>query len=68
MSKHWTYDSFGDRLPSNWEEIVNSANAYIDERSLDEDEGAELWEDWCAEDEDILKVIPAARFEEEEEA
>ena len=63
---HWTEDTFGAMLPVNWEEICEAANDYMDENGFTEEDSSELWEKWCAEDEDILKVIPAARFEEVE--
>lgn len=67
MMSKWTMDTFGSMLPANWEEICEAANAYIDERWwMSEDEQAELWERWCNEDEDILRVIPKAVFEEVE--
>lgn len=65
MSK-WTEDTFGSMLPANWEEICEAANDYISEMGLDGDEQSDLWERWCNEDPDILRIIPGAVFEEVE--
>ena len=65
MSK-WTMDTFGSMLPANWEEICEAANDYMDENGYTEKDSAELWERWCNEDADILRIIPEAVFEEEE--
>lgn len=63
--EHWTMDTFGAMLPDNWEEICEAANAYIDEHWwMDREEQYKLWERWCAEDPEILEIIPAAQFEE----
>lgn len=63
--EHWTMDTFGAMLPENWEEICEAANDYIDEHWwMDREEQYKLWERWCGEDADILRVIPAAVFEE----
>ena len=44
-----TMDSFGQFLPSNWEEIADFLNALIEEQGIEDDPDAvnQLWENYC---------------------
>lgn len=45
--ENWiTIDSFGDKVPSNWEDIADFLNDIIRERGIEDDHNAvnDLWE------------------------